>query len=84
MALINSADEAESVASEWLKQRYPRRLAKASISHVMLEGGTWTVKANLEIRGDLFGRKKSTLMLRIDPESMNVVGYSDVTVTGKA
>ena len=84
MALITTADEAETVAQEWLKQRHLKRLGKAKISHVMLEGGTWTVKANLEIKGDLFGRTKSTVMLKIDSESMNVVGYSDLTDAGEA
>jgi hypothetical protein len=79
MALVTSADEAEIVAEEWLKRKYPKRLGRANFSHVMLEGKVWTLRADLEIKGDLFARAKSKVVMKIDSESMNVIGYSDVS-----
>jgi len=78
MALVNNTDEAEVVAEEWLKKRYPKRFGKAKFSHVMLDGNTWTLKADVGFKGFL-GPTKEKVLLKVDAQTMALVGYSEIS-----
>jgi hypothetical protein len=77
MALVNSTEEAETVAVEWLKKKYAKRFGKAKFSHVMLDGSTWTLKAEVGFKGFL-GPEKGRVLLKVDAQSMGIVGYSEI------
>ncbi|HYC11480.1 MAG TPA: hypothetical protein VEC02_02315 [Nitrososphaerales archaeon] len=76
MSLLENADQAEVVAENYLKRKYPKRLGKIRFGHVMLDNGVWTVKANVEA-GSILSSSKKSVLLRIDSRTTNVVGYSD-------
>jgi hypothetical protein len=78
LALVNSTEEAEAVAEEWLKKRYAKRFGKAKFSHVMLDGNTWTLKAEVGFKGFL-GPEKGRVLLKVDAQTMALVGYSEIS-----
>jgi hypothetical protein len=78
MALVGSTDEAEVVAQEWLKKKYSKRFGHAKFSHVMLDGNTWTLKADVGFKG-LLGPTKGKVLLKVDAQTMALVGYSETT-----
>lgn len=81
MSLLESADQAEVVAENYLKRKYPKRMGKIQFGHVMLDNGIWTVKASIEA-GSILSSSKRSVLLRIDSRTTSVVGYSDETPNG--
>lgn len=77
MALVGSTDEAEVVAEEWLKKKYSKRFGHAKFSHVMLDGNTWTLKADVGFKS-LLGPSKGRVLLKIDAQTTTLVGYSEL------
>jgi hypothetical protein len=84
MSLVANAEQAEIVAEEWLKRRYAKRLANVRFSEVMLDGSSWTVKVDFAVKGDLLDKKKGRVTLKIDSQSLGVVGYTDESEYGKS
>ena len=78
MAAVNTTDEAEVVAQEWLKKKYSKRFGHAKFSHVMLDGNTWTLKADIGFKG-LLGPTKGRVLLKVDAQTMALVGYSEIS-----
>lgn len=81
MSVIESADQAEQVAENYLKRKYPKRMGRIQFGHVMLDNGIWTVKANVEA-GSILSSSRKSVLLRIDSRTTNVIGYSDETPNG--
>jgi hypothetical protein len=78
MPVIASADEAEGVADEWLKHRFEKKVARTKFSQVTLENGTWTLKADVLFKGGILAQPKKTLVVRVDSQSTQIVGYSEL------
>ena len=81
MSLLESADQAETVAENYLKRKYPKRVGKIQFGHVMLDNGVWTLKATVDA-GSILSSSKKSILLKIDSRTTNVVGYSDEFVNG--
>ena len=60
-----------------MKSKYPNKIAKAKFSEVMLENGVWTLRIEVEMRTGVLAAATRILVLKIDPDTTNVVGYSE-------
>lgn len=78
MSLVGGAEDAEAVAQDWLKRRYAKRFGRVRFEHIMLEGGTWELKGNLEFRGGILAQPKRKVLLKISSETTQVVGYTEL------
>ncbi len=77
--MLSSTNEAEEVATEWLKEHYPQRIGKIRFRTVMLEGEAWTIKAEFELRKGIMDSIQQFISMSIDSLSGKVMGYREGT-----
>jgi len=82
MSLLASTDDAEQVARTWMERRYGKGMGKVKFVEVTSENGVWTVKATVNLTSGFFEVKPHLVLLKIDSNSMNIVGYSDTELSG--
>ena len=77
MSVIGGAEDAEAVAKDWLTRRHGKRFNKVKFDEIMLEGDVWTLRGKLGLRGGLLAEPKQNIVIRINSETTQVVGYSE-------
>ena len=77
LSIISTTDEAEGVARQWMKRKYSGKIAKVKFNQVLLQDGVWTLKADVEMRTGVLSTAPRTLMLKIEADTTNVIGYSE-------
>jgi hypothetical protein len=82
MSLLASTDDAEQVARTWMEKRYGKGMGKVKFIEVTNENGVWAVKATVKLASGFFEVKPHLVLLKIDSNSMNIVGYSDTELSG--
>ncbi|MCL4355950.1 MAG: hypothetical protein JRN56_01230 [Nitrososphaerota archaeon] len=78
MSLLATTDDAEQVAKSWLQRKYGKRLGKVKFIEVMKESDYWTVKANVKLASGVLLVKPHLVQVKIDSNSTQVLGYSEV------
>ena len=71
---LDSVEEAEVVAQDWLNNKYSNRIGRTSFNQVVLENGIWTLRADVQFRGVLSPAPKIVL-LKVDSLTTKVVSF---------
>jgi hypothetical protein len=77
LSIVSTTEEAEEVAKQWMKHKYSGKIAKSKFNQVMLQNGIWTIRADIEIRKGVLQTVPWTLIMRIDANTTNVIGYTE-------
>lgn len=83
MSVLATTEDAEQAAKSWMEKKYGKKLGKVKFVEVMVEGGVWTLKAQVKLATGVLLVKPHVVQLKIDSASMNVLGYSTAEVEPK-
>lgn len=77
MPVVTDTGQAEEVARQWLKAKYGGKLSNIKFTEVMLEGDVWNIRLDGTLNRGLLDLSKRVIVVRVNADTTDVVGYSD-------
>ena len=82
MPLLATTDDAEQVATAWMKRKYGKKLGRVKFTEVMGDNGVWSVRASVKLAVGVLLVEPHTIQVKIDAGTAEVLGYSETEAEG--